>query len=401
MQLYRWQALTSAGESVEGLMQAAKQEDVRAALDARALHITSISAKGGAWRDLLKLERKVKAQEVTIFCRQLATFVSVGVPVTTGLSTIAEQTSDKQLKAACLAMIADIQRGARLSDAVRAHPQVFPVIIADMVQAAESSGDLEGVLRQASHSIEREASARQKIRAAMIYPSIICCLAVVLTIGIIAFVLPQFKDLYASLGVKLPGIVNILLGLSDFVKKDAILLLAGVLVGFVALGAWQRSERGRVVRDRVLLRLPVVAPMVRAAVVERFSRTLGDLLSAGVPIGETFAVVIETTSNRVYRKALRTVMAAMGTGQGIYQPLQATRLFPPIVTQMVRVGEETGSLDKHLRETAAMAGEDLDYRIKKMTSVIEPVLILFVGGMVGFVAITMVTTIYSLAGGYK
>jgi type IV pilus assembly protein PilC len=151
----------------------------------------------------------------------------------------------------------------------------------------------------------------------------------------------------------------------------------------------------------VLLRLPVVAPMVRAAVVERFSRTLGDLLSAGVPIGETFAVVIETTSNRVYRKALRTVMAAMGTGQGIYQPLQATRLFPPIVTQMVRVGEETGSLDKHLRETAAMAGEDLDYRIKKMTSVIEPVLILFVGGMVGFVAITMVTTIYSLAGGYK
>jgi type IV pilus assembly protein PilC len=321
--------------------------------------------------------------------------------VTTGLSTIAEQTTDKQLKAACLAMVADIQRGARLSDAVRAHPTVFPVIIADMVHAAESSGDLEGVLRQASHSIEREASAKQKIKAAMIYPSIICSLAVVLTIGIIAFVLPQFKDLYASLGVKLPGIVNVLLALSDFVRHNAIPLLAVTLVAFVGLVAWQRSERGRVVRDRVLLKLPIVSPMVRAAVVERFSRTLGDLLSAGVPMGETFAVVIETTSNRVYRRALRTVMGAMGTGQGICQPLMATKLFPPIVTQMVRVGEETGSLDKHLRETAAMAGEDLDYRIKRMTSVIEPILILFVGGMVGFVAITMVTTIYSLAGGYK
>jgi type IV pilus assembly protein PilC len=141
--------------------------------------------------------------------------------------------------------------------------------------------------------------------------------------------------------------------------------------------------------------------MVRAAVVERFCRTLADLLAAGVPIGQTFTVVIETTSNRVYRKAIRTVMAAMGTGEGICRPLEATGLFPPIVIQMVRVGEETGSLDRHLSETASMAGEDLDYRIKKMTAVIEPILIIFVGLMVGFVAVTMVTTIYSLAGGYK
>jgi type IV pilus assembly protein PilC len=400
VQLYKWQAQTAHGEAVDGVMQATASKDVRAALTARNLRVSSITSKGGL-KGFLTLEKKVKPQEVIIFCRQLATFVSVGVPVTQGLTTIAEQTADKQLRKACSEMVAEIQRGARLSDTVRAHPLVFPTIVGDMVHAAEASGDLEGVLRQAARSIDREASARQKIRAAMIYPSIICSLAVVLTIGIIAFVLPQFRGLYASLGVKLPGMVGVLLGISDFVTSHAIVLLAVTVLIIGGLSYWQRSESGRVARDRLLLKLPVIAPMVRAAVVERFCRTLADLLAAGVPIGQTFSVVIETTSNRVYRKAIRSVMAAMGTGDGICRPLQATGLFPPIVTQMVRVGEETGSLDRHLSETASMAGEDLDYRIKKMASVIEPVLIIFVGLMVGFVAVTMVTTIYSLAGGYK
>jgi type IV pilus assembly protein PilC len=400
VQLYKWQAQTAHGEAVDGVMQATASKDVRAALAARNLRVSSITSKGGL-KGFLTLEKKVKPQEVIIFCRQLATFVSVGVPVTTGLTTIAEQTADKQLRKACNEMVAEIQRGARLSDTVRAHPLVFPTIVGDMVHAAEASGDLEGVLRQAAHAIDREASARQKIRAAMIYPAIICSLAVVLTIAIIAFVLPQFKDLYASLGVKLPGVVSVLLGMSDFVRSHAIVLLASLLLLIVGLVYWQRSEAGRVARDRLFIKLPVIAPMVRAAVVERFCRTLADLLAAGVPIGQTFSVVIETTSNRVYRRAIRSVMAAMGTGEGICRPLQATGLFPPIVTQMVRVGEETGSLDRHLSETALMAGEDLDYRIKKMTSIIEPVLIIFVGLMVGFVAVTMVTTIYSLAGGYK
>ena len=400
MQLFKWQAQTAGGEAVNGTMQATTSKDVRVALTARDLHVSSITSKGG-WRSMLTLEKKVKPQEIMIFCRQLATFVSVGVPVTTGLTTIAEQTADKQLSKACLDMVAEIQRGGRLSDTIRAHPLVFPTIVGDMVHAAEASGDLEGVLRQAAHAIDREASARQKIKAAMIYPAIICSLAIVLTIAIVVFVLPEFRGLYTSLGVKLPGMVSVLLGISDFVRNDALFLLAGTVLFFVGVASWQRSESGRVFRDHFLLKLPAIAPMVRAAVVERFCRTLADLLAAGVPIGQTFSVVIDTTSNRVYRKAIQSVMASMGTGEGIYGPLKATGLFPPIVVQMVRVGEETGSLDRHLSETASMAGEDLDYRIKKMTSVIEPVLIIFVGLMVGFVAVTMVSTIYSLAGSYK
>jgi type IV pilus assembly protein PilC len=357
---------------------------------------------GQGFKNFLQYKpRTVKPQEVILFCRQLASFVRVGVPVTSAMETFAEQASSKRLKRAYLGVVADVEAGTRLSAAFAAQPSVFPSILTDMVRSAEITGNLDTVLRQAARHIEREASARRKIRAAMTYPAIIASFAIVLTIGIIVFVLPKFTDLYASLGVKVPGLLAALLNLSAYISAHALAITVGVLIVAVALGFAWRTARGRYFVDRMLLKLPVISPLIRTSMIERFCRTLGDMLGAGVPISQTYGVVIANVRNRYYRRALETVGPAMAAGHGLYRPLQESGVFTPSVVQMFRVGEETGHLDTNLNEAADMFEEELDYRLKRLTSFLEPAMIVFVGLMVGFIAVTLITSIYSLAGGFK
>lgn len=363
---------------------------------------TSKGGFGDAFRSYLTYQpRKVKPQVVVLLCRQLASFVRVGVPVTTAIETFAEQAPTQMLRETYLSIANDIQRGVRLSDAFAAHPRVFPRIVSDMVRSAEASGNLDIVLRQAAKHIEREASARSKVRAAMTYPIIIFSFALAISIGIVVFVLPKFKDLYASLGVKTPGILNALLNFSKYLTDHGLFIAIGVLIGIVLIAVWVRTEQGHYFVDAVLLRIPVISALLRAAMTERFCRTLGDMLAAGVPISQTYNVVLENVPNRVYRNALMRVGPALAAGQGMYRPLQASGVFVPAVIQMFRVGEETGHLDANLAELADMYEEEIDYRIKRLTAFLEPAMIVFVGLIVGFVAVTLITSIYSLAGGFK
>jgi type IV pilus assembly protein PilC len=363
---------------------------------------TRKKAQRGTLRSFLSFEpAKVKPQEVILLCRQLSSFVRVGIPVTTALMTFADQATSPRLKATYTAVVADLERGARLSDSFARHPRVFPAIVIDMVRSAEVTGNLDVVLRQAARHIEREANAKQRMKSAMTYPIIIASMAIVIAVGMVLLVLPKFRDLYASLNVKLPGLLTGVLGFSDFVGAHALVLTAVVLVALVALGYGLRTPAGRLRVDALLLRLPLIAPMIRAATTERFCRTLGDMLGAGVPISQTFAVVLSSVNNRVYRRALERVGPAMAAGKGIYRPLADTRVFAPSVVQMIRVGEETGHMQSNLTEAADMHEEELDFRIKRLTAIIEPLMIVFVGLLVGFVAVTMVSSIYSLAGSYK
>jgi type IV pilus assembly protein PilC len=356
-----------------------------------------------ALRDFLTYSpsQKIKAQEIILFCRQLASFVRVGIPVTTAIKTFAEQATTTALRQVYTNVVTDLDRGIRISDSLARYPQAFPAILVDMIRSAEVSGNLEQVLRQAAKHIERERQARQKIRSAMTYPVIIASVAIVVAVGIVVFVLPQFKTLYASLNAPTPGIMQGLLGLSAFIQSHALILVAIILAIVVGFGFWMRTEEGRYRRDAFLLRLPFLSAMIRAATTERFCRTLGDMLAAGVPISQTYSVVLGNVRNRVYRGALSRVGPALAAGRGIYRPLQETSVFAPAVVQMIRVGEETGHLDANLVECADMYEEELDFRIKKMTSILEPALIVFVGLIVGFVAVTMITSIYSLASGFK
>lgn len=401
MQVYKYKALAGDGQFIEGVMQAAHPEDVRAALLARDLRVSTVAATGAKWTDWFKLEQKVKTREIVMFCRQLASFVSVGVPVTTAMRAFAEEAHSRQLRDAYISVVTDLERGMRLSDSFASHPLVFPPIVVDMVRSAEETGSLDRVLRQAARHLEREASARQRIRAAMTYPAIIATLAVIITVGMIAFVLPKFRDLYTSLSVPLPGLLKAMLSISGYVSDHEIGIIVGVVVAVALLWVAVRREEGRYILDSLVLKLPLVGPMVRTAATERFCRTLGDMLQAGVPINQTYAVVLSNLRNRVFRRSLATVGPALAAGEGLARPLANARVFTPAVIQLVRVGEETGTLDTNLAEAADMHEEELDYRIKRLTSMLEPALIIFVGIIVGFVAITMVSSIYSLAGGVK
>lgn len=344
---------------------------------------------------------KVKPQLIVQFCKQLSSFVRVGVPVTTAIETFAEQAPNQRLRNTYLQVATDIQRGVRLSDAFSAYPKVFPRIIADMVRSAEQTGNLDVVLRQAARHIEREASARQKIKAAMTYPAIIFSLAILIAVGIVVVLLPKFRELYNALHVPTPGIMSALLGLSAFLSAHGLVIIVVILAFVVALGVWRQTEQGHYFQDSVILKIPVIAKLLRASMTERFCRTFGDMLAAGVPISQTYAVVIENISNRVYKRALQRIGPALAAGQGIYRPLAGAGVFPPAVIQMFRVGEETGHLDTNLSEAAEMYEDELDYRIKRMTAVLEPAMIVFVGLIVGFVAVTLISSIYSLAGGFK
>jgi type IV pilus assembly protein PilC len=344
---------------------------------------------------------KVKPQVTILFCRQLASFVRVGVPVTTAIETFAEQATNVRLREVYTTVVANLQKGMRLSDAFAAHPLVFPAIVSDMVRSAEITGNLDLVLKQAAKHIERAAAARSKIKAAMMYPAVIMGFALVLTVGIVVFVLPKFRELYAGLGVKTPGILNAMLDFSAFIRDHALSIAAGVLLAVVLMGVGFRTPRGRFLLHSTLLKLPIIAPLIRTSMTERFCRTLGDMLGAGVPISQTYGVVISGVRNVVYRRALEGVGPAMAAGQGMYRPIQQAGIFAPAVIQMFRVGEETGHLDSNLAEAADMYEEELDYRIKRLTAFLEPAMIIFVGLIVGFIAVTLVTSIYSLAGNYK
>jgi type IV pilus assembly protein PilC len=402
MRLFAFQAVNVDGDTIKGVMEAARPDEVREALAARGMRVTEIKFHRRVISgEFLSSLVKVKAQEVIMFCRQLATFVRVGIPITTALETIAEGTANPRMRNACAGMVADLERGSLLSTAMARHPAVLPPLLPDLVRAAEMTGHLDDVLLRAAAHFEREAEAKRKIRAALTYPTIVFLMALAVAAGLVLFVLPKFRDLFTEFNAKIPGLAAFLLDLSAFIGDHAVSILIGILVVVLGGGYLARRDTGRLRLAQTLLHVPVIAPMLRAVAVERFCRSLSDMLSAGVPVGTSFGVVIDSTRNPVYRRALTTVGSEVAAGESFSRALKRTGVFPPMVTQMVRVGEDTGTLDEHLAVTARMYDDELDYRLKRLTSIVEPVMIISVGVLVGIVAVSLVQAIYGFVSAIK
>src|ERR1019366_5208586 len=402
MQLFDYTAINPDGSEIKGMMEAADSEAVWHAIAVRGLRPTAVKVRSRApLRGFLDGLTKVKLQEIVVFCRQLSTFVRVGVPLTSALETIAEGATSKRMRQACVSMVADLERGGLLSAAIARHPQVFPPVLADLLRASEMTGHIDEVLIRSADHFEREMETRTKIRGALMYPAIVLCMALAVGTGLVVFVLPQFRDLFAEYGANLPPLPAALLGFSTFVGNNIAWILLGLLAAILFGGYYLRTESGRMQFNRVLLRLPAVGEMMRAASIERFCRALSDTLAAGVPVSTSFSVVVESTRNPVYRNALREVGAQVAIGESFSRSLRQTTLFPPLVVQMVRVGEETGTLDQHLAETAKLYDSELDNRLKRLTAVVEPLLIISVGSIVGLVAISLIQSIYGFASAFK
>jgi type IV pilus assembly protein PilC len=361
----------------------------------RGLHSVEVKAK----KSVLSLEitkKRVKRKDLMHFSRQLGVFVKAGIPIMEALEVIGSETNEKLLKSAILDMIDRLQAGDTFASAAAAHPEAFPDYYLGVLGSAELTGTLDVVLDQLAAYIERDIEARSKVTGALIYPAVVMVMAVITVVILATFVLPRFKTFFDSFHATLPLPTRMMMSVSNFVSSYWWALLGGIVLLVAGMIVMRRNNRGRAWLDSVLLKLPVAGDMVQAVIMERICEILSSMIHAGVALPEAMAVTATASNNAVYRNGLLQVREEMIEGQGLSGPIGRTGLFPGAARQMFRVGEETGTLDDQLQLAAAYYNREVDIRLKRFTSLFEPAVIVFMGLIVGFVAVALVSAMYGI-----
>lgn len=395
MPKFAYVALGPDGTSAAGVHDAPTIAAARMALVQQQLRVTKIEPKK-SWAQLELTPSRIKPADLMHLSRQLSAFLRAGIPILDAIRILGEENASAAARRVLAAIGEDLRSGLTLSEATDRHPSDFPDWYRGILRSAELTGNLDTVLDQLSSYIERDVEARRKIKAALTYPVIVFFMSIATVVVLSVFVLPKFEDFFASLNAELPLTTRMLLATTRFMGEWwwLIVTVIGVLTlaGLLAL----RTETGRHVLHRVQLRTPVLGEAVRYAKIERFTRLLASMVNAGVPLPTAMGVATDSLKNVVFERALTRVREAMLRGEGLAQPIAATHLFPGIAAQMIRVGEDTGTLDAQLEVAATFYERELDYKVAKVTSIIEPVVITVMGGMVGFVAIALVSAMYGI-----
>ncbi|MDP2709780.1 MAG: type II secretion system F family protein [Solirubrobacteraceae bacterium] len=350
-------------------------------------------------RGILQIEltpKKVKPVHLMNFCRYLSVFLTAGIPILDALAIIEVDTPDKKLKQVIREISAALRQGDNLATAVAVHGGSLPNFFVSMVTAAEETGQIAAVLGQIAVYIERDIEARRKFKSALTYPSVVVGMSLVAVVVLVTFVLPRFVTFFKDFGAELPLPTRILVAVSEFVAGFGLFVLVGlVLVGLTLVFGTVRGK-GRLLRDRAILRMPLSGKVIRFAVVERFCRVLSSMVQAGVPLPVALDLAATGASNRAFAEKLRLARREMIEGQGLSGPLAATGMFPVAAVQMMRVGEETGTLEERLSEISSFYGKEVEHRLKRLTDLLEPAAVVFVGLLVGFVAVAIVSAIYGV-----
>jgi type IV pilus assembly protein PilC len=392
---FKYSALDDSGKRVTGTEMATSAGAAHVALLARGLQPTEVENKQG----LLKFEitkKKVPRQDVMNFTRQLAVFMRAGIPIMEALEVIVEETQNKMLKGILSDMVDSLRAGDTFAAAAAAHPQAFPSFYVGILESAELTGNLDNVLNQLADYIDRDVKARGKVTAALIYPAVVAAMSVVTVLVLAVFVMPRFEVFFASLHAKLPLVTRMLLNTTSFMGKWWYAILAVVIIVVGGVMAMQRSPGGRARLDSLKLKLPVIGDLTETAIIERTCRVLASMLRAGVDLPRSMAVTAESSNNAVYRVALEKIREAMMQGQGLAEPIAQSGLFPAAARQMFRVGEETGTLDQQLEVAAAYYGRELETKLERATALFEPAIIIFMGVVVGFVAVALISAMYGI-----
>lgn len=395
MTSYRYSALDESGKRVTGVAMALSTGAAHVALLERGLQPLEVNSK----QSILKFEitkKMVPRQDVMNFTRQLAVFMKAGIPIMEALEVIVEETQHKQLKKILLEMIDSLRAGDTFAAAAAVHPEAFPNFYIGILESAELTGNLDTVLNQLAEYIERDQKARTKITAALIYPAVVAGMSLVTVLVLALFVLPRFTVFFKSLHAKLPLVTRIMMSGSAFIGHwwyaEAALVVI-IVGGFIAM---RRSAKGKAMIDATMLKLPVVGDLTQVAILERVCRILSSMLRAGVDLPRSMAVTADSANNAVYHQALDGVREAMMEGQGLAGPIARTGLFPGAARQMFRVGEETGTLDQQLEVAAEYYNRELETKLERATALFEPAIIIFMGVVVGFVAVALISAMYGI-----
>jgi len=338
----------------------------------------------------------VKMKDLSVFSRQFATMVNSGLPILRALSILSDQTENKELQKVLSAVRIDVEQGSSLSGGMSKHPKAFSDLYVAMVRAGETGGVLDDVLLRLADNMEKDVELRRKIKSAMAYPVAVVSLVLLILSAMLLFVVPQFKSIYAQLGGKLPVPTRILLGASDTVRTKWWLFLILVVAGAIAFRRYKRTPPGRAMVDSLKLKMPIFGALFHKTALARFSSTLGMLLRSGVPILQALDIVSETVGNRVISKAVSDVQGSVREGESIAKPLSKHPVFPPMVVQMLAVGEETGAVDVMLDKVADFYNSEVTAAVDALTSLIEPLLIAFIGGAVGAAVISLYMPMFNI-----
>ena len=338
----------------------------------------------------------VKLKDLAVFCRQFATMVNSGLPILRALAILADQTDSKALEKVLTTVRIDVERGSSLSGAMAKHPKAFNDLFISMVKAGETGGVLDTVLLQLADTIENEVELRRKIKSAMTYPVVVVCLVLLIMSAMLLFVVPQFQSIYTSLGAQLPLPTRILLAVSNVTRHDWWLVILGAGGASYAVSRIKKTTQGRLQMDRAKLKTPVFGSLFHKVALARMASTFGMLMRAGVPILQTLEIVKDTVNNTVIAGALEDVKASVREGETIAQPLAKHAVFPPMVVQMLAVGEETGAVDTMLGKVADFYNSEVEAAVDALTSLIEPLLIAVIGGCVGAAVIALYMPMFDI-----
>ncbi len=410
MATFTYEALNNVGQPVKGEVEAASSEEAISKVRAMGNFPTKIrekagkkgakSSAAGASRGSQAAQRagagrrtvgKVKTKLLVTFTRQLSTLVDAGLPLLRSLRILEQQQKPGMMRIAIRIVAEDVEGGATLSEAMARHPKAFDRLYTNMIRAGELGGVLDVILQRLADFMEKSQALKRKVIGAMIYPCAVITFALAILIGLLKFVVPKFQEIYAGMGIKLPGVTQMLLNISDWVSNQfgwavIICIPIAIILGFRLL---KTSEGGRYFVDSVMLNIPILGKIISKTSVARFTRTLGTLLSAGVPILEALNITRETSGNEVLARALVRVHDGIREGESFAGPLKQAKVVEPMVVNMIDVGEETGELDKMLNKVADTYDEEVETLVTSMTSLLEPIMVITIGVIVGFIVLAL------------
>jgi len=397
MPKYSWEATNRAGEVKRGTFEAADEAAVANRL--RADSLTPRKIKKQAREFQIVIGSGVNPKELQIFTRQLATMIDAGLPLVQCMDILASQTENKVFAGILYQVKASVEQGATFSDALRKHPKVFDELFVNLVAAGEVGGILDTILNRLATYIEKAVKLKSQLKSAMVYPIAIMVVAIGVIAVMLGKVIPTFENMYKEFpNAKLPGPTKFVINISDAFIDNWYLFVGGLIVFAILLSLGLKTDRGRNILDRILLNIPVIGPVLRKIVVARFTRTLGTLLASGVPILDALDICAKTSGNRVVQRGILHARAKISEGQDMAGPLAETRVFPSMVTQMIGVGEQTGAMDQMLQKIADFYEDEVDTAVGAMTSLIEPIMMAFLGIVVGGLIVAMYLPVFELAG---
>jgi type IV pilus assembly protein PilC len=399
---FAYQAVDPTGKKSQGYVDAPDQVTASKQLRQRGLTVVKLKeggkvSKGGAEIKIPGIGGGVKAKDLTLFSRQFATMIGSGLTILRSLMILEEQVQSKNLRNVISEIASDIEGGRSLSEAMEKHPKAFDRLYVSMVRAGEVGGVLEMTLQRVASSLEAREALKRKIKSAMTYPTVVLIFAVLAAIGMILFLVPIFTKMYEDLGSELPTITQFLVNLSDNGKSKPYLIPIPILTPIFAFKFWTSRETGRRQWDRIKLRLPMkIGPIVQKVALARFSRTMSSLIASGVPMMQAVKVTGDTSGNSVIEDAMDDIIKSIEEGRTFSEPLKRHPIFPSMVIQMAAIGEETGQMDAMLEKVAEFYEDEVDAAIKSLTSIVEPIMMIFVGGIVGFIIIALYMPMFAL-----